>query len=266
MDAMKCEFYPGISLFLIGKFHIFCHIPSLRCTNTSRNACKMPYFPKIYIDFYSFRLTIATPAQFEQFQNHTLGTDAPIVQIEETAFEDLFALAGSFDQFANVEIRFTLSTLNSIVLFPQDGRVEARFTHGQNTLAQYLPTTYKEYDIAFSYGVRYTANDTDALFSCANAESVRIYDVTSVLAQLLQQQATGFTRMTKLRQLAISISMPDEKVQVAPFLVHAPALEVFSIAVPLMTSGQFNQLANGQRVPDAWWMERHFPTLVYYKK
>lgn len=78
--------------------------------------------------------------------------------------------------------------------------------------------------------------------------------------------AESIDPLSKVRVLHVSVAMPAElDAQFLQLLTHAPALEILSITVPPMSANQYEQIADSQEVPLTWRMERHFPSLFFYR-
>lgn len=214
----------------------------------------------------NIRLNITTPEQFEQFRDHHIGADVDIVHIESTAHPDLLSQVKHFDSFPNAEIYFRGEDANIIQLFPRTRSVVAHFSTGLNQLTRYMPHAYKDYNIQYYHKAIMTPVDLETLFTYAHAESVHIGNAFYVDGDL-QYRVEGLKHMTKLRALFVTIAMPKHaKVQMAPFMVHGPALEIVHIIMPSsMTSHQHQMLADGQVVPQDWQMRRDGPVLLFNK-
>lgn len=211
-------------------------------------------------------MNITTPEQLEQFRNHHIGADVDFVHIESTAHPDVLSQVKFFDNFPNAEIYFRANDSNAVHLLPRVRGVAAHFSTGVNQLTRYIPYSYKNYNIQYEHKAIMTPVDLDTLFTYSEAETVHIGNSFYVDGDLAGR-VEGLKQMTKLKTLVVSIAMPKHHlVQMAPFLMHAPALEIVNIIMPSsMTSHQQQMFADGQQVPHPWQKYRDGPVMQFTK-
>lgn len=191
---------------------------------------------------------------FEKFKKGIIGTDYETVYVGPTAHPHVLAEVIHFTHLKNVEIRFTDSNRNVMTLFPREERVKTFFWSGDH-LAQYIPSVYTVYDIAYKHEASMTDAELNIIFRLFYAEALTLTsDRYFHLSADLKHRIAGMKRMFNLKRLVLNIAEPsDLQLQLRPFLVIPPTIhEILFILPKTMAVNRRILFAANQKYPRPW--------------
>lgn len=242
----------------------------------SRKNKKIPYFfTNFHLHSISSHLTdcveydplhIDTPEKYEQLKQGKFNDEYLNIWITSDAHPDILLQPQFFEKSKFLEIRFIsirATANNTIILYPNEGRVDIEFNVGGNPLRG-VPKKYGEYTIYFAYFPP-TVENINSIVSWEEAKSLRIVDRHSVAVRLLKR-IDEFSKLKKLKELDLRIEPHSyDQVNVTAFIENLPALKEMVLTGNQMTEIELQDFKARNKLPWNWRLVMFAQSFYYYK-